>query len=80
MRIAQAPVGVPVQCWAVTGPGAPTISGFSTPEAARAWATEWACDPRSIISPVCQVGDATRLLARAEYRRAKEEGEEGALF
>lgn len=76
MKITNPPPGMPVQCWSVVGPHSPTISGFKSAEAARAWATEWRACPNSIIAPVCSVADATTALVLAEIAYEQEDGPE----
>lgn len=76
MRVTKAPYGMPVECWSVIGPHSPTISGFPTAEAARAWATEWGCCPNSIVAPVCKVAHATAALVRAEIEYDRRDAEE----
>lgn len=71
IRIIKAPPGMPIVGWCVASRDQPTIMGFDTAEAARAWATEWAA--RGVVAPVCHVGPATQALINFERHRQRNE-------
>ena len=76
MRIDKAPRGMTVDSWALMARGAQIISGFKSPEAARAWATEWNYGGEdSRIVALCHVHDATAALATFEAHRQQNEAE-----
>ena len=77
MKIIKAPKGMPLTCWAVISPNGPTISGFPTAEAAKAWATEWNSTANHMVAPVCDVVPATQALTLYErHAQNLEEGEQ----
>jgi hypothetical protein len=77
LKVIKAPAGMPVKCWAIVSSKEATISGFTSPEAAHAWATEWCIGKKAIIAPVIEHGLATLSLAAYErHKQGLEEGEE----
>jgi hypothetical protein len=76
-KVIKRPGKMPVRCWAVVSLTEAAVSGFDSPEAAQAWATEWGVSPeRCVIAPVVDSGMATAALARFEKHRQGLEGEE----
>ena len=69
LKVIKAPAGVPVTCWAIVSPNESAISGFTSPEAAHAWATEWNVLKLCVIAPVIEHGVAAVGLAAYERSR-----------
>ena len=77
LKVIKATPGMPVTSWAIVGPSSPVISGFESPEAAQAWASEWNETQTKVIAPVIGFGPATEALTAYErHAQGLEEGEE----
>jgi len=72
IRIIKAPPGVTILGWCVACPRDPTVVGFDSPEAAYAWATEWAVK-KGVVAPIVDVGPTTAALAAFEAHRQRNE-------